>query len=1041
MLFRALRWRADASLALLVVALAAAIAAAAGPIYLEAAGASALRAALLGQPVWQTGLTVSQPTSAPVPMSVFEAAEGVAPTGAGGAQLFGSPIVTHVQGVGVGRFVATVVSRTGACAHLAFVSGSCPAGDGVVAISERSAASMHVAVGAKVAIGIDEVQGRKPATVTVGGIYRTPDVNAPYWWGDDFFPFGAGAVKAPSLDDLFAAPASFGPGTELPRADTVLQLPLDVSAAQRTGPAGVVAAVESYQSLLRTPAYGLTSTTDLTGDLGNVSSEQHLMTIVVTVVVLELVLLALCVLYSTVARTAEERRAETRLARLRGFPTSSVISVGVSEPAVVMLVSFPLGILLAWAIVAAAGAGLFTGGTPVGLPPSAIGAAAAACFGAALAIGFSGWRLARADPLPDRGTLARHSRLRRDSLDLAAVVLAVAALIELSTTGVLSGGRTDPVAAVAPALVALGMAVVGMRLVPFAAAGVLRLTRRRGRLATFLAARRITRRPPLVRQMVLLSVAFSILVFASAGWVAADHNRGVYANFSIGAPQVVSVTIPRGTDFLGDVRRADPSGRQAMAVAEYQGASGTLLAVDTPRLAEVASWPSGLSSPGVQEVARMLRPATPPAITMNGGNLRTTVTYAAPPGGSASRLPPVSLVATVFDEMYQATSNVVLADLRPGTHSYVASIAGDCGTACRLVSLSPSWAPSILGDIPTGGGMPGTSFVVRVDSIAEQHGTDFVQLDAHLGDPAYWRPVSQVAGQPPAGPQVTSDGSALVLSLVPSDYVTAYNDVEPAVAAADAPSPIPVVMTSPLAAVEQGAVDSPALIQGLDGNTLTVRDVNNVPLLPGVGDSASLMDLTFALNSVSTEAVDAHYQVWETAGASPAILQRLKADGFQVTATSSGAALTSRLGHGGMALAYDLFLFAALAAVVLASGSALFAIRVSAHRTSADLAALIAVGVPRRTLRRSVILEHATVLVAGVVLGVAGGAVAVGAALSSLPELAATSGVPPLSYALPAGPVAAVVAGAAVVVAVAVLLGTALTMAGAKPEVLREDVA
>jgi hypothetical protein len=391
--------------------------------------------------------------------------------------------------------------------------------------------------------------------------------------------------------------------------------------------------------------------------------------------------------------------------------------------------------------------------------------------------------------------------------------------------------------------------------------------------------------------------------------------------------------------------------------------------------------------------------------------------------------------------MYQATSNVVLAVLQPGTHTYVAPIAGDCGTACRLVSLSPSWLPTIAGGIPLNNGEPGRSFDVQIDSIAEQHGRAVRPLDAHLGDPSYWRPIPEVSGQPPAGPDVRSNGSALLLSLVPSDYATAYDDIQPAVGTADVPSPIPVVMTSSLAAVEQGAVDQPALIQGLDGNTVTVSDGLNVPLLPGVGDTATLMDLSFALDSISTEAVDVYYQVWLSADASPAILHRLRADGFQVTGISSGAATSARLGHGGMALAYDLFLFAALAAVVLASGSALFAIRVAARRTAADLAALLAVGVPRRTLRRSVVAEHAAVVIAGVVLGVLGGAVAVGVALGSLPEQATTSGVPPLSHTLPAGPVALVVAGALVVVAAAVLVATVLTMAGARPEVLREDIA
>ena len=107
------------------------------------------------------------------------------------------------------------------------------------------------------------------------------------------------------------------------------------------------------------------------------------------------------------------------------------------------------------------------------------------------------------------------------------------------------------------------------------------------------------------------------------------------------------------------------------------------------------------------------------------------------------------------------------------------------------------------------------------------------------------------------------------------------------------------------------------------------------------------------------------------------------------------------LAKGGSSLAYDLFLLAAVTAGVLAVGVTVFVVSVTARRRSVELASLRAVGIGRRTLRRSLALEHLLVLGVGVAGGVVAGLVATVVALPSMPENFAPGPGPPLDFALP----------------------------------------
>ena len=176
-------------------------------------------------------------------------------------------------------------------------------------------------------------------------------------------------------------------------------------------------------------------------------------------------------------------------------------------------------------------------------------------------------------------------------------MLAVAALVEVLSRGKTTARSSDPLAALAPALLALTAGILGARLIPLACRGITRANTWTSHVAGVLASRSLMRRPGVARRVLMLSLAVGLLTFAVAGIDVARANRATQAAFATGAPVVLNVTVPAGVDFLAAIRRADPSGREAMAVARIMTSNGSTLAVDSERFGAIASWPVGTTSP------------------------------------------------------------------------------------------------------------------------------------------------------------------------------------------------------------------------------------------------------------------------------------------------------------------------------------------------------------------------------------------------------------------------------------------------------------
>lgn len=981
LLWAGLRWRLAPSLVMAAVAVAGVGAGAFGPIYLHGADQSATDGILDAATPANTGLTLAAPAGA-ASLPALRSVAAAAPRPAGGSPWFGAPIATDVAGFttdGKGQsYSADLVARTGTCAHLTFVSGSCPIRAGTVALSTRTARELGVTVGGTVVASF--VRSTRTAPLVVAGLYRPPDPQADFWWGENFFAYGTGPPRQPALDTAFASATTVARIAPAPVVSHVLQVPF------RSGSLSVdqVGELRSALAAYRLDAardHGVSVGTQIGQLLDQAASVQHTMATIVIVVDVQLVLLALLTLHFVGVRTAGEREPDLRLAELRGYGPWHTFGLAVAEPVAILAAAVPGGVAIAWLVAAVLAPRLFGSGIGATVTGWAVLAAVATAVLGMGTMALVARRLVSAD-LVAGGTPRGRARTGavRWAADAAVVAVALAAFVELVLVGVSPSGGTgsDPLAGFAPGLLALAVGVVAARLIPAVLGAAPPFTRRTGWVAGFLAVRRVARRPELAAQVVLVVLAVALATFGLSGWSIAATNRSVRTAFDVGAPRVLTVSVRPGVDLLSAVRAADGAGDTAMAAVVVHAADGTTLAVDSSRLAAVAAWPAGLDPGGAEAAARRLVPAhLAPVVTVAGRALAVTVT-------TASTLEPrPELTADLFDSGYQSPEQVPFGPLRPGTARYQASLAGLCPSGCRLVDLSIAWNPA-LGVAPVNG-----SARLMVTSLDEEAGDGtWTPLHAGLDDAARW-------SSPDGGARITSSSSGLAVQLSLSPYGSPST-----LGPADVPAALPALITPPVAATV-GTVGTGLQLVGLDGATLDGRSVGTVAALPRVGGAASLVDLDLAQRLMAGPFSDDTTEVWLAADAPAGIAARLAARGVTVVSTDSAAVAQAATSRGGVGLAYTLFLLAAIVAAALAVGATGFALSVESRRRGPELAALRAVGVGAGALRRSIVAEQSLLLASAVVLGVASGALTAVVALRSLPEFVIATAGPPQSYGLP----------------------------------------
>ncbi|MGH2852182.1 MAG: FtsX-like permease family protein [Solirubrobacteraceae bacterium] len=851
------------------------------------------------------------------------------------------------------------------------------------------------------------------------GVYRIPNLQSAYWFGDaaPYFAFGQNTgspLYLDEVDDLFV------------RSPDDLALPsayvrsLALQSALRPGALGIGNASAGMRDMLatkRTAAEaGFQIETGLPAVLSGALHQQNLMDTIVVVAALQLVLLAIWVLASVLMRSADLRRAELRIARLRGFPLPTLLAVSVNEPAALCAIGAVLGIAGAWGVVLLASHVVFTPGTTVGIDAWTFGGFGAAVLSICTVLGLTSARLLRTSGLVESSPQAAGGR-SRVVIDVSILALSVVALVGATTSGALSS-RTNPVAAAAPAVVALGISVIAIRIVEYLCHRLSAATLDSSAVAVFLAVRRVGRRPTALREGRTLVIAVALACFAVSAWSVARANQLTAARFSIGARTVVTVTADeRVLDRAVDA--VDPRGRFAMAAIETSGPGSPLIGVDATRLAAVAEWPGGTTHESVAAVARALSSKRVFDVNLASGALAVSADVSA--SWAASRqLAHLYLAAWLFDPV-DGTRTVDLGRLRPGRSIYQGVKQTNC--PCRLVGI---------------GVLPGAKRVSRsgrihlkMNALIYRSGNGVSRSARAELTATDWR--STVPG---VDVVATASGVGFDIPMTAVVGDVGYGGVSSVMASlAGQPSALPGVaggFAESLTAGGQGTLP----VQGLDGYNITVRPAVAATSLPRIGPGGVLVDLgtletaqTGPTSSASTE------EVWLGPQAPRNAVSRLQMAGLRIEQVQRSSTLISQTEHNGPALAYDFMLLATLVALLVAAVGTFSVLAAGGRQRATEMVALEVTGVRRALLARSLAIE-AGILALTALFGVAAGAGTAAIALPALPQLAAPTDAP-LSYALPALLLLAVAAGAVLVVMVATTLAARRILTSMSPTLLR----
>ncbi|MDG4823396.1 hypothetical protein O7635_16185 [Asanoa sp. WMMD1127] len=848
--------------------------------------------------------------------------------------------------------------RDDMCAHLD-IDGACPAAKGEVLFSRRTAQALQVKAGDKVDFVLSS---QPPVAFTVTGTYQLRDPLGHYWALTDF---GGSSALDPGAD---------GPGDPAFVADdTIAALPIKEILADyhlRIPPRLFLDDLSALRAELADAGRDSGAwrvATDAGVLATRIERERQLVGLGVGVAAVQLLVLCWFGLFFAVRHTAEQRRPDIGLLKLRGAARWRLWHLAIAQSAVPMLVG------------AVAGAGLGLGGARLAAgqvpePRSAAlfsGIAALAALGgallAAVAADAGGMRAAVTDLL--RHVPSRRRGWRAEVVDLVIVLVAAAGLYQSYVTAV-EAGATTGLALLAPALIAVVLALAAARLLTPLAGRVGRRALRAGRVSGALGAIQLARRPGTHRVFALLVIAVALLATAVGGWSAADDSRVERARHELGADRVLTVQARSRAQLVAAVRAADPTGRQAMAVVRsVNGPATVLLAVDSARFAAVADWQPVYGDP---PSAALLHPPAPASLSTMDGELTLEADAKMLPAPVAPLAPgdetggvaggtaapdPIFLLAYLETEAGDQVT-VRFGPLRDERASYPATLSG-CGAGCRLLGLEP-----VTRNFAGRSVVPEPGATVTVFGLTGAGGA--VIPPAVLGDVARWR---ASVGDTTTGPNLTAAGGALTITAI---RAAREADQATRVYTVDAPAPLPVVTTDNVVPVAEGDPRLPVF----GGDLVPVRTVGTVDRLPTAGRFGYLMDLEYADRIAENPGASDVPQVWLTADAGADIVERLRAGGLTVISDETTAGVTDRFDREAPPAALRFQLVAALAGLLLTAGAFIVVAAVERPERAAELAALRAQGLPPRVVRQVAWGGYAGLAGAAILLGLAASALA-----------------------------------------------------------------
>lgn len=823
-----------------------------------------------------------------------------------------------------------MVFRQNVCAHLTMVSGRCLIGESEVVLGEDTARRLHLSVGSAVTMTfavfnpqpliLEYEPSGVPERLVVTGLYRVPQPGDVYWGDHGYFdpapdrrPDEPAFVTAATVDTMDHGPAVLDlDGYAGPGALAVDRLP----------------AVRTALAQVQTTAGNLGDTAVLTTRipalLSRIDAGRTASGLIVPVLAVPLVLLACLSIFLAVGYGTDARRPELAVVALRGARWWQRWWLAVGENLLAIIAGAILGCLAGQALVNLVAAVRFLGvGTDAGLsslryaPFAALAAVLAALLAEHRQLFTPVAELLRRAPRPSRGA-------RAVALEVVVTLLAVVAAIQLAV----SGGTLNGVGTFTAALIVLALALLAARaLLPVVTRYAGRALRRR-RLGLALACFQLSRRAGAGRLFTLLVAAVAVVGYAAAAIDVAARDREVQTGLGIGADQVLTVDRVTRGELLAGVRAVDPAGAYAMAVVRLPTgkAEAPALALDTTRLAAVASWPAG--GPDARTVARRLRPAAPAPLVFPGRHVSFDVTASDFGHGKA-----VSAAATLSSTTGRGDASVEFGVMQPGRHTYEQDVP-ICAGGCRLNALTFS-----AGDT-----------VSDLSGILDLNSLGGAIPDGRIGDPARWR-----VG---AGGSATTGPDGLRVRLAAPAGLPGGLVVQPV----DTPYPMPAAV----------AGTAPArTVSGLDGRDIAIDPVARLTAVPSLGARATIIDLEYADRVSSDGGASDGEAVWLSAAAPRDVAARLAAHGLQVTGGQQAAVLRRQLDRQGPAVALLFYALVAVLTVALAAGALTLAAGVDRTRRVEDLTALRGQGLDRGAVRQATLWTYPVLVAVATVAGVA----------------------------------------------------------------------
>ncbi len=925
------------------------------------------------------------------------------------------------------------------------------AGPVQVALPVVAAEALKLKPGARLTV-TDRLRDKKQR-VLVTGVYEAADRSDPYWQLDPLGGRGVRKLAFTTYGPLLTDPSVLASG-RLAEGETSWLASADFAELTTGSMEGLrKASAGAPKALAAAPVFasGITAKTSLPTVLDQLDRALLVSRSTLMIVAVQLVLLAAYALLLVARLLNSERDGERELLRARGGSRGRITSFAAIEalllavPAAVVapLLAGPLtGLLAERSALSRIGLKVQEASTgTVWLVSAAVALACALAVVAPSLTAGAGGRRTRAASLP--GPV-------RAGADLGLLLIAAVAYWQLdrqSGSGALSGDQAgnlgiDPLLVTAPALALLAGTVLTLRLLPPAAKLAERRAAKGRGLPAALAGWQFSRRPlrgagPVL--LLVLSVAMGMLAIGqSASW---NRSQSDQADFGSGA--AVRLVGGHGSgpatagaySSLAGVRQAAPAYRTDVEVSG--GRTAEVLALDTAHADERMLMRSDLADGSPSRLFEAIAPerAPRPGLVLPEGSTRLKldlrITTVSKPSGDSLYPDPDPPVVTVLLEdryglPYRALAGPVPVDGRPVPVSFPVSAAG--GLAVTGIEVDGA-APS---DYARKQRVSVSDVRVVAGSGAERPvpAPESTRWDAAMTLTEYGevRP-----GKPPV-----RNGASGLPDFTYDTGVDNENNWDPT------SGTLRVTAARPKAAVVK-AVATDAYLKStnaklgdeidvnLAGNTVRVTLAESVRRLPTTGAAGSsdtpdpvasggalLLDLkavTEVLAHRPTATIEATEWWLSTApGDAPKTAAALRAlpdtDPAQVLVRAEAAQrlVDDPLGAGPQSA------LPAVAVVAAALAAVGFAVSASGSRRerSAELGVLRALGAPRRQLARMIAAEQGVLIALALLIGLGIGTVLTRAVVPLIVLTGqADRPVPPVLVELPAGQVAALLAGVA----------------------------